>query len=239
MFRLLDACLRPECSGASALLATLLLRPGPLVCASLGGGPGTDAAGLAWALHLLLKRSSEVTLFDNERSWRRYTPCLYALLRPLGVSSLTFSPADVTHSLPAEDGACGHWTNKEVAAGAPQTALFLFSYVAHETAAAAAASGWAFYADVAAAAPSGALFLFADVRAPSASQVFAAIAAAMQARLARDCGCAHGCPRCQLATVQLTPPSGQPPFGAEVMLLVKAGTQGALPEAAAAAEAPP
>jgi len=198
--------------------------PAPLVCASIGGGPGTDAAGLAWALHLLVKRSSEVTLYDNERSWRRYTPLLQSLLRPLGVQSLRFSPADVTHSLPAELEGCGHWTNKEIAGAARGTQLFLYSFVAHETAAAASASGWAFYADVAAAAPPGALFLFADVRAPSATQVFTAIATAMQARLSRDCGCAKGCLSCLLATVQLTPPSGQPPFGAEVMLLVKAGT---------------
>ena len=158
--------------------------PTPVLVASLGGGPGTDAAGVCAFMARQSRRRVECTLYDLERSWRRYTPCLQRLVGQH--ATVAFAPCDVRAGLAADsapDGALQEEglsfnVNKQLATCAPHTALFIFSFVANETAKAARATGWEFYRDLAVAAPDGALFVFLDVRRAS-SPVLDAIGAAM------------------------------------------------------------
>ena len=161
--------------------------PTPVLVASLGGGPGTDAAGVCAFMARQSRRRVECTLYDLERSWRRYCPCLQRLVGDH--VTVAFSPCDVRAGLAtcaAPDGALlqeeglstSFNANKQLASSAPHTALFIFSFVANETAKAARATGWEFYRDLAVAAPDGALFVFLDVRRAS-SPVLDAIGAAM------------------------------------------------------------
>jgi hypothetical protein len=301
LYRLLCACVDARaCPDGAALLAAQLTCAGAgaarprLRVASLGGGPGTDVAGLFWAeRHVLrfgkarpprraaadggngdegcapapapaaVRGGLDVTLYDLERSWRRYTPALGALLAPR--ISLDFAPCDVRQALPtlraamhgdtAADTASeahryvtaaeeqeeeeqeefsGADSNKRLAAAAPTTHLFIFSYVAHETASAAAAAGWAFYASLVRAAPHGAVFLFADVRG-RAADVFDAIHAAMADALAaaaaasaEQAGENAQPPEAQAVLRRFTPaPREGPPLAAEVMVLLKCLTAAA------------
>jgi hypothetical protein len=300
LYRLMCACVDARaCPDGAALLAAQLTCAGAgaarprLRVASLGGGPGTDVAGLFWAeRHVLrfgkarpprrfaadggdgdegcasapapaaVRGGLDVTLYDLERSWRRYTPVLGALLAPR--ISLNFAPCDVRQALPtlratthgdaaaetASEAHCcataaevqeeeqheeqeqeefsGADSNKRLAAAAPTTHLFIFSYVAHETASAAAAAGWAFYASLARAAPHGAVFLFADVRG-RAADVFDAIHAAMADALAaaaaasaEQAGENAQPPEAHAMLRRFTPaPREGPPLAAEVMVLLK------------------
>ena len=148
--------------------------------ASMGGGPGTDVAGVAgFVAHTRSRCAVEVTLYDRERSWRRYLACLQRIME--NQLHLSFEPCDVRFgcSAPAEvhDTDAFSHPNKQLAAKAQSTDVFLFSFVANETACAALASGWAFYHDLARLAPVGALFIFLDVRHHSAPVLDAICAA--------------------------------------------------------------
>jgi hypothetical protein len=165
-------------------MAALITTKTPLRVASLGGGPGTDAAGVC-AFMARHRQRVECTLFDLERSWRRYCACLQRLVGQN--ATVAFAPCDVRAGLApcsALDGSSQEAdglvfnANKQLATSAPETALFIFSFVANETARAARATGWDFYRDLAVAAPGGALFIFLDVRRASAP-VLDAICAAM------------------------------------------------------------
>jgi hypothetical protein len=232
LYRTLQACLEPRsCSGATALAEQLTAASaGPsrrrLRVASLGGGPGTDVAGLFWAERHLFRFGPaakaaragpggiDCTLYDLERSWRRYTPALQRLMAPR--LAIDFQPCDVRAPLPSEstsDAELGDGCNKALAAAAGGTHLFVLSYVAHETADAAAASAFAFYRSLAVAAPPGAVFLFLDVRVHSA-HILDAIHAAMAAALEEGDDVAFVLERFGLS------PSGAP-LPAETMVLLK------------------
>ena len=154
----------------------------PVRVASLGGGPGTDAAGVCAFMAAHGRVRVQCTLYDLERSWRRYTPCLQRLAGDH--AQVGFAPCDVRAGLGACNAPAGSNdglffdANKQLASSAPDTSIFVFSFVANETAQAARATGWAFYRDLAAAAPGGALFVFLDVRRASAP-VLDAVCAAM------------------------------------------------------------
>ena len=181
--------------------------------ASIGGGPGTDVAGLALleqrrlrygaAQRALARRSEDTceehspavacTLYDLERSWRRYLPALSGLMPQV---SLSFHPCDVRCALSnAEAAEC---VNKHLAACVSSTRLFIFSFVAHETAVAAAATCHVFYRQLSCAAPDGALFLFLDVRG-HAADVLNEIHAAMASSLL-DADGSHSITRLSLPT---------------------------------------
>ena len=236
LYRAVLACLDGRsCPGAPLLAAQLTPAGVPgrtrLRVASLGGGPGTDVAGLFWAERHALRFAPaaraaragpgglDVTLYDLERSWRKYTPALQRLMAPRLV--IDFQPCDVRAPLPppterdADSAAHGDGCNKALAAAAAGTHLFVLSYVAHETADAAAASDYCFYRSLALAASDGAVFIFLDVRAHSA-RVFDAIHAAMAATLA---GHAAGDGAFVLERFALAPPGG--PLPADTMVLLK------------------
>jgi hypothetical protein len=178
--------LREQHGAVGTLFGLSPPRPDGVRVASIGGGPGTDVAGVCAAACVATKRGSSpcthyCTLFDFERSWRRLLPALQALARP--AVTLEFAPCDVRVGLgcrDAEHAACvdsdadaslGGWQhhnpNQRLAEEAPHVDIFIFSFVANEMAAACKASGWAVYKDLAEAARPGALFLFLDVRRAS------------------------------------------------------------------------
>ena len=238
LYRALQACLDARSCAGATLLAEQLTASGAgparrrLRVASLGGGPGTDVAGLFWAERHLFRfgpaakaaRAApggvDCTLYDLERSWRRYTPALQRLMAPR--LAIDFQPCDVRAPLPAllicDEAELGDGCNKALAAAAGGTHLFVLSYVAHETADAAAASSYAFYRSLALAAPAGAVFLFLDVRAHSA-QVFDAIHAAMAAALASSTSSEGGDVAFVLERFAISPPGA--PLPAETMVLLK------------------
>lgn len=131
----------------------------------IGGGPGTDAAGLVHAnqhLFHLPPDALQCHLLDNEGSWKRHMTTLSPLFAP--DVALSFAAADVTVGM-------DHSHNCHAAAPALlQSNLFIFAYVCHETSAAAAANGLAFYKDLARIAPLNSVFLFLDVMYPTADR---------------------------------------------------------------------
>lgn len=165
LMRFLSAALEPSTSPCAAALRATLTQAGSgalrLSVSSVGGGPGTETAGLVLADASLLSFSAspggglDLALFDLERSWRRYLPCLGRLFGPS--VELTFHGCDVTRGLSEP-------SNKRLAAAAATTRLFLFSFVAHETAAASSAGGHELYCDLAKVCAGGTVFMFLDVR---------------------------------------------------------------------------
>jgi hypothetical protein len=218
LYRALAACLDSRACAGAALLSRQLTASGSgrrrLRVASLGGGPGTDVAGLFWAERHLLRYGPaakaaragpgglDCTLYDLERSWRKYTPCLQRLMAPR--LALDFQPCDVRAPLPPAEGAEGDGCNKALAAAAAGTHLFVLSYVAHETADAAASAAYAFYRSLALAASDGAVFIFLDVRAHAAC-VFDTIHDAMAAALREAAADAAGDVACVLERFALAP----------------------------------
>ena len=91
--------------------------PSPLRVVSFGGGPGTDAAGMAWVARDFLgfgerKKQGrprngghegsggvQCVLLDYERSWRKYLGTLQTLFGGLGMGSVEFERCDVTAPL--------------------------------------------------------------------------------------------------------------------------------------------
>jgi hypothetical protein len=184
VYQLLSLVQKEHPEALAALLADTITATHPVRVASLGGGPGTDAAGVC-AFMARHGQRVECTLYDLERSWRRYCACLQRLVGQ--DATVAFAPCDVRAGLApcsAPDGSSQEAdglvfnANKQLATSAPETALFIFSFVANETARAARATGWDFYRDLAVAAPESALFIFLDVRRASAP-VLDAICAAM------------------------------------------------------------
>ena len=225
LFAALEAALDSHASVRDSLLPSAT-QPF-LRVASVGGGPGTDVAGLALletrrlrygAAQRALARRSEnscdehspavaCTLYDLERSWRRYLPALSSLMPQV---ALSFHPCDVRCALSHAEAEC----NKHLASCVSSTRLFIFSFVAHETAVAAAATRHVFYRHLSCAAPDGALFLFLDVRG-HATDVLNAIHAAMASSLL-DAGGSH-------ALMRLTLP---PTLPADSLLLHKCCIRG-------------
>ena len=256
LYRAVLACVDPAACAAAPLLAAQLTAAGAaprrrLRVASLGGGPGTDVAGLFWAERHALRFGArrtpfhgpppdaaaapeppgglDVTLYDLERSWRRYLPALQRLMAPRIV--LDFQPCDVRAPLPppspdADVSELGDGCNKALAAAAGGTHLFVLSYVTHETADAAAASDYAFYRSLARAAPTGAVFIFLDVRG-YAARVFDAIHDAMAAAAASAESSESDA--FVLVRFALAPPGG--PLPAEAMVLLKRSPEAAPAEA--------
>jgi hypothetical protein len=158
--------------------------------ASLGGGPGTDVAGLCWVLRERRAAPCDVVLYDCERSWRNYLRALQTLMAPK--LALTFDTCDVRLGAPpplAGNGDAPYAAedvNRRFFGFASRCSLFVFSFVSHETATAASAQDYAFYRALALAAARGeahtVIFLFLDVRG-YAAPVFDAIEAAMHAAL--------------------------------------------------------
>ena len=91
--------------------------PSPLRVVSFGGGPGTDAAGMAWVARDFLgfgeRRKQgrprngghegsggvQCVLLDYERSWRKYLGTIQTLFGGLGMGSVEFARCDVTAPL--------------------------------------------------------------------------------------------------------------------------------------------
>ena len=125
---------------------------------SVGGGPGTDVAGLLWLNREFLGHGTGLIhchLLDLERSWAKNLPILRELYGP--DMTLSYERCDVTQPLAAAP-------NRYVPAPVWDEAdLYIFSYVCNETSALARAGGWEFYAALARSAKPGALFMFADV----------------------------------------------------------------------------
>ncbi|EDQ87449.1 uncharacterized protein MONBRDRAFT_10012 [Monosiga brevicollis MX1] len=144
---------------AGRRLQLFCTQPTPLRVASIGGGPGTDAAAFKW-LHSLyfspagLTTPVELRLLDYEGSWKRHLSRLQDLLAP--ECTVAFHRCDVTQSM-AED--INHDTRVVLA----DTDLYIFSYVCHETSAAAQAAQHAFYTDLAATLQPGNMLVFVDV----------------------------------------------------------------------------
>ena len=145
------------------------------VC-SVGGGPGTDVAGLVCAAAAFFGgQRVHCHLLDYEATWRRYVKTLGTLFAPHEVD---FARCDVTLPL-AED------INQPTAALVPVADLYVFAYVCNETHLKTDRGGHAFYRDLAAAAKPGAVFIFMDVLTHSAATlqaVHAAMAAAANVR---------------------------------------------------------
>jgi len=133
-----------------------------LKVASVGGGPGTDVAGLVWAnkhfMHWLPSQQAEpavsCSLWDFERSWRKN---LSALQEVVGAEmQLDFGGCDVRHAI-------HHPSNKNVLNEVGDLDLVIFSYVANETSDHARQLGWAFYKSLIVALKKGAVIILADV----------------------------------------------------------------------------
>jgi hypothetical protein len=245
------------------LLGATSSRP-QLRVASIGGGPGTDSAGLVWvdrhffgyaaaaktrrtetrrAARMQQKTNVDdvvvdereaavhVLLLDFEPSWKRYLPVLNGLMAPTAV--LAFDSCDVRRpiflSADYSDGdgitpcsfngtdssECSYYedyTNRKLRESVDGIHLFVFSFVAHETALAVGASGWCFYKDLARGAAPGAVFLFLDVRTHSAD-VFEEICAAMASACVEEAG------QGSISRVVTPVDSG---VAAEFMVLIKA-----------------
>jgi hypothetical protein len=170
--------------------------------ASVGGGPGTDAAGLVWFRRRVLAQdpilanllalnnvgerlpSLQCALLDYEGSWKRY---LQVLDDYFGDDvHLSFAKADATCALSAP-------CNRYAARDAVQHArLFIFAYVCHETSAAASAGGLAFFRDLARSAPRGSAFIFLDVMSHSAAHLDNVVAAMSEAALQQGASAGGG-----------------------------------------------
>ena len=141
---------------------------------SIGGGPGTDAAGLIWFNRHFLNGQIDCCLMDYEGSWKRYLTTLSSLFAP--DVSLTFAHGDITTSLYNQ-------ANIHFAKARLQVAnIFVFSYVCRETSQASAAQDLIFYRDLAKIAPLNSVFIFADVMR-HCDDHFSAIASAMMETL--------------------------------------------------------
>jgi hypothetical protein len=130
--------------------------------ASIGGGPGTDAAGLLWIQKdFYSDRQFEVVLYDYEPSWKKYTKTLSDLLGP-HIEPVTFHLCDVTQSLYGNQ----NYRNQKV--DVSDTDLILFFYVCHETSQRQPdKTTLTFYQEVALAAKPNALVVIADVKTRS------------------------------------------------------------------------
>lgn len=181
-------------------LSLLPSLPRP-VCrvASFGGGPGTDAAGL-----VILQRthpscgdmiSFDVTLYDNEPSWKKYISTLASHFGE-GVS-VSFRLCDVTTGLaspscddiiPMDDDYRTVVKNRNV--NVDDVDLLLFFYVCNETSDAACHdNAWTFYTDVASRAKVGAVVILADVKSHSALVLTAVMEAMMRVRKCKILKC--------------------------------------------------
>ena len=96
-----------------------------LAAASPLAGPPTKARAARGGI--------DVTLYDFERSWRRYLPVLQSIMGP--AFQLFFEPCDARRGL-SDD------LNRRLREQAESIDLFVFSYVANETAAGASACNW-------------------------------------------------------------------------------------------------
>jgi hypothetical protein len=215
LYRLLCACVDARaCPDGAALLAAQLTCAGAgaarprLRVASLGGGPGTDVAGLFWAeRHVLrfgkarpprratadgsgegcapapapapaaaaaaVRGGLDVTLYDLERSWRRYTPALGALLAPR--IALDFAPCDVREALPPPQRGAAPAPHGEAADdAAPEAHRGAAAAEEQEEEEFSGASGAESNKRLASAAPSTHLFIFSYVAHETASAAAAA-----------------------------------------------------------------
>lgn len=154
---------------------------------SVGGGPGTDAAGVVAANRDLLKfgrGALSIALLDYEPQWRAYTATLASQFAP--DASVEFStcdarlplvdPTDVKAEAPSVSRV--PWVNARIAELTPSADLILACYVVHETSAAAARGDWAMWRGIASHARVGAIIVLTDVQARSAAAL-AAVADAM------------------------------------------------------------
>jgi hypothetical protein len=149
---------------------------------SVGGGPGTDAAGLAWANEHFLRFNRDgarlnCALLDLEPQWKAYVQPLGKLMAPKGVD-VSFHTCDVTAELAA---GTVQGKNKGVAELVQAADLLVFSYVCNETSLKSQQSGWTFYKSLATLCRPGALLLFADVMQHSQPALAAVSAAVEQA----------------------------------------------------------
>ena len=131
--------------------------------ASFGGGPGTDAAGLAWYQRDHCPDSQfQCILYDFEKSWKRYTSTLETAFVQVGRVSLQFFPCDVTRGV-------DDYANFKVEIQG--VSLLLFFYVCHETSILSRKGKMAFYKDISIRADRGAVVIMADVKGHSAQDL--------------------------------------------------------------------
>ena len=198
-----EAWAQPALAPLAAVLRSAIVENAAsargLPVASVGGGPGTDAAGLVWFRRRLLAEDRilqkmladngvggdgvpqlQCALLDYEGSWKRYLQVLDQLFGD--DVALTFAKADVTRGFSAS---CNRYAARDILHGAR---LFVFAYVCHETSAAAAAGGLAFFCDLARHAPRGSAFIFLDVMSHSAAHLDAVLAAMAAAAAAAGAG---------------------------------------------------
>jgi SAM-dependent methyltransferase len=126
--------------------------------ASFGGGPGCDASGLVWLQKYVCPNLDfHCTLYDFERTWKRYLGTLQASVAAVVGDSVTldFQPCDVTRSLL-------HEGNRKVV-DVEELDLILFFYVCHETSTAANAQQLVFYKDLAKRCKPGCIVVCTDV----------------------------------------------------------------------------
>jgi hypothetical protein len=191
-----------------ALLAAELAagRPGsdggnletpPLRVASIGGGPGTDAASMIWvSRHHLGSRPVACCLLDPDARWRRHLPALRrqidggsgaggaGIIEPLPMLELEFEACDVTQPLgeaPASTAAAAGAAStpagpRKAARGAAAAGREPQAGTADDAAAAAAGAVSAF--EAAAAGPAEDEEHAAECLSPRAAAIVAAEAAA-------------------------------------------------------------
>eukprot|EP00947_MAST-08B_sp_MAST-8B-sp1_P004164 g4164.t1 len=182
-------------------------RQGPLRAASLGGGPGFDALGLAKLASICFPSVSvDCAVLDYEDGWRSSVDALNEE-GVLGAGHrATFGTCDITLPLAADavgaasagagagaNGAAGGNTgisNRHTAQPAVTRAdLVIFAFVCHENASKLRERDLVFLRDCFAAAPLGAIFVFLDSMHALWPEVAAAAGPTFEARFAYHYRC--------------------------------------------------
>src|SRR5690606_36053394 len=119
---------------------------------SIGGGPGNDSLGFGLFFEKYVKEvKMEFTLFDYEKTWRRYLPILKTIFYPKIVE---FQQCNVTKSI------IHNSINKFLKNECKEGNVFIFSYVCNET---SARQDGTFYRELVKLSKFGSIFIFLDV----------------------------------------------------------------------------